>query len=162
MDEQTNEAAGGRPKFLSGTTGLIGGLTALVVAVGGLATATKDMWGGDKDAKANMAQESSSEPMTKSKAPTARPTSYKIIGGEGGTLDKVSGTWVWIDAKGTPYKYEQQSDDGTTTIAVLRGYGENGGDIWLRWPNAGGEGLQSWDEGESWKYPVQVMPNASS
>ena len=85
-------AAGGRPKFLSGTTGLIGGITALVVAVGGLATATKNMWGGDKDAKANTVQQGTSDSTAKSKAPAARPTSYKIIGGEGGTLDKVNGS----------------------------------------------------------------------
>ncbi len=162
MDEQPNEAAGGRPKFLSTTTGLIGGLTALVVAVGGLATATKDMWSGDKDSKAEIVERDSSESAAKSKPTAARPTSYQITGGEGGTLDRVNGTWVWIDAMGSPYRYEQQSDDGTTTIAVLSGYGDNGGDIWLRWPNAGGEGLQSWDEGESWKYPIHLAPKTNS
>ena len=158
MEEQQNESSQGRTGKV---TAWIGGVTALVVALGGLATATKEIWGGDKDAKANTVQQAS-DSTTKSKAPASRPTSYQITGGDGGTLDRVNGTWVWIDAKGTPYKYEQQSDDGTTTVAVLRGYGDDGGDIWLRWPNAGGEGLQSWDQGESWKYPIHVAPKTNS
>ena len=43
MDEQPDDA-GGRPKILNNMTALIGGTTALVVAVAGLMTATKDFW----------------------------------------------------------------------------------------------------------------------
>ena len=56
MEGQQNESSQGRTGKV---TAWIGGVTALVVALGGLATATKEIWGGDKDAKANTVQQGS-------------------------------------------------------------------------------------------------------
>jgi hypothetical protein len=33
---------------------------------------------------------------------------------------------------------------------------EDGKDVWIQWPVAGGEALQSFDGQENWNYPIKV------
>ena len=160
MDEQSNVAAGGRPKFLSSTTGIIGGLTALVVAVGGLATATKDLWRSEPKAQASAPAETGTDETTAvpqdetASTEEGAPTSYTVEGGGGGEIAEIEGKWVWTTANDTRYEYEEESNDGTTIVAVLR-QGPEEADAYLRWPLGGGTALQSFDEKESWGQPVK-------
>lgn len=164
MDEQPNDGAGGRPKFLSGTTGMIGGVTALVVALGGLATATRDLWRSEPKAHLASADEAgvkgSVDRQPAVSQPAQSPDSFTVDGGEGGTLTKIDKTWLWTTADLSRYEYEEYSNDGTTTVAVLRQEPPEN-DFYLRWPNAGGAALQSEDNRKTWGNPIKLTPKKS-
>ena len=161
MDEQPNDT-GGRPKILNNMTALIGGTTALVVAVAGLMTATKDFWKKDPQEQAARSSPPESSPADAGRAQAAvsqlpsRPLSYTVSGGDGGSMDKIDDKWVWTTNKDDRYEYEQVSDDGTTTVAVLKQEPPN--ETWyIRWPNAGGTALQK-TEGKGWDDGVRFTP----
>jgi hypothetical protein len=152
-EEHSNEATDDRPKFFKSMTAWVGGATALIVALGGLATAFGGLLGRDT-AKTNSAQQAVNASDVAPESTEEDPTSYTT--GDGGTLRWVEGMWVWTDKDGTPYRYKEVSNDGVTTVAVLRGGGEDGKDVYLRWPNAGGQALQSFDDRENWNNPVEI------
>jgi hypothetical protein len=158
MDEQSNETRE-RPKFLNNMTAVIGGTTALVVAVAGLVTATKDLWHKDSKAQAAMSdgggsQSSSDKP---SSAKASQIQSYSVEGGEGGTLTKVDDRWLWTTAAGSNYYYDELSNDGTTIVAVLK-QDAPATDFYLRWPSAGGTALQSDDNRATWSSEIKLTP----
>lgn len=148
MDEQQDESPrGGMGKI----TAWIGGVTALVVALGGLVTAVKEFRKEDapvREAKAEVgAIDAKQAAMTSSDPAKSRPTSYTLS--DGGTFKRIDGLWVWTNAEGV-WRYSELDNDGTNTVAVARGRGSEGQDIYVRWPNAGGQGFQSYDEQENW------------
>jgi len=157
MDEQPNDAGGGKPGPLNNMTAWIGGATALVVALGGLATATGNLWPKKESAPTSTEESASSAPSTAQDASASNaaeadegyPSAYNIDGG--GTLSWVEGMWVWTDENGTKNRFTEQSSSDVTTIALLKGGGEGGEDIWLRWPTPGGGQLQkSIDNQANW------------
>lgn len=101
-------------------------------------------------------QETASDADAAADEPAQASETYSVSGGDGGTLSKVDGMWVWTTDDNTPYRYTEVSNDGTTIIAVLKGGGEEGKDVYLRWPNAGGTALQSYDNQDTWVEPVNV------
>jgi hypothetical protein len=165
-DEEPEQPADNTPKIFKSMTGVIGGATAVVVALGGLYTAY------DKFLNKPPAEETApaDDTITPAAAPQNAPPAAAqndrktYTTGDGGTLEWVDGMWVWTDKDGTPYRYKEETNDGTTIVAKLPGGGEHGEDVWLRWPVAGGQALQSFDDQENWNNPVKVTveePEAS-
>ena len=156
-EEQSKQAADDRPKFFKSMTAWIGGVTAVIVALGGLLTAFGGLLGShsrEAIVKSDSEQRVQSDVAPQS-AEEEEPTSYTT--GDGGTLRWVEGLWVWTDKDGVTYPYKEVSNDGVTTVAVFSGGGEDGKDVYLRWPNAGGQALQSFDDRENWNNPVEVV-----
>jgi hypothetical protein len=149
-----------RPRFFSTLNGWIAGLTGLVLAFAGLFTACDKLFR-DEPAGTGAASNGMAAPAAATTASAARRiTSYTT--GDGGTLRRVEGMWVWTDKDGTTYRYQEEINDGVTTIAVLKQGGENGQDVYLRWPNAGGMALQSFDNQANWNQPIEVTPAAAN
>jgi hypothetical protein len=152
MDEEPKDGESRRPGLMNSMTAWVGGATALVVALGGLATATKDLWHRQPAATT----ESSAAPATPdtpdtsgSDAANEEPTAYSVD--DGSTLRWVQGMWVWTDKDGNKYRYTDKGADGANSIAVLQAGGEKGEDVWLRWPTAGGgQASESHDNQETW------------
>ena len=159
MDEQQNESSKGSAGRV---TAWIGGATALVVALGGLVTAVNQFRKNDTAAAQTTRTDASAPGKAASLAdttPAARPTSYVIEGGEGGTLIKIDNKWLWTTQDGGRYEYEQLSDDGTDTVAVLR-QDPPDDTFYLRWHNAGGTAMQR-TEGERWGDELKITPKKS-
>jgi hypothetical protein len=161
-EEQPEEGTDDRPKVFKNMTAWIGGATAVIVALGGLATAYRNFVG-DNRARSQAAAATASAPAAQqddgasaSTAPDEDRSSYKTD--DGGTLRWVEGMWVWTTKDGDKYRYKEVTNDGVTTVAVLKGGGENGNDVYLRWPNAGGQAFQSFDEQANWTEPVALTP----
>ena len=157
-DEPPKDATDERPKIFSNMTAWIGGATALVVALGGLAGAYRNLFPDvSPPAQTAPAPQEVSQPTAASTSDEAQaPTSYTTD--DGGSLKVVDGMWLWTTKDGDKYRYKELSNDGTTTVAVLTGGGENGKDVYLRWPNAGGQAFQSFDDQATWTDPVDVTP----
>ena len=162
MDEQPKDGEGGRPGLFNNMTAWVGGATALVVALGGLATATGNLWpkkqavetpatAGDTSETAVPEEENAGD-----SAQAQDPESYTVEGGDGGTLVKVEGQWVWTGADGARADFDEESNDGTTVVAVVK---QDDGDAYLRWPVNGGTAFQSFDGKKTWTEPVKVTPN---
>ena len=157
MEEQQNESSKGSAGKV---TAWIGGVTALVVAVGGLLTAVKEFRKDDAVAQARTNNDASMKTASlAATAPAARPMSYTIEGGEGGTLVKIDNKWLWTTEAGDRYEYEQLSDDGTDTVAVFR-QDPPADTFYLRWHNAGGTAMQR-TEGERWGDELKITPKKS-
>jgi hypothetical protein len=153
-DDDTNDTTDGRPKVVKNLTAWIGGATALVVAVGGLAGAYRNIFPSEP-AQTQATQNDATVP-DKAAAPAdqdqAAASAYTTD--EGGNVHFIDGMWVWTTKDGDKYRYKEVSNDGTTTVAVLKGGGEKGQDVYLRWPNAGGQAFQSFDDQATWTEPV--------
>lgn len=147
MDESQNEGSQGRHGNL---TTWVGGMTAFVVALGGLVTAVNQFWKDDTPARESKVETTDAKQaaMTPGEPAKSRPTSYTLS--DGGTFKRIDGLWVWQNAEGI-WRYSEIDNDGTTTVAVSKGTGAEGQDIYVRWPNAGGQGFQSYDEQENWR-----------
>ena len=145
-----------RPKLFRNMTAWIGGATAVLVALGGLAGAYRNLFSdAAPQTKAATNAQGLSQPAPASQ--TARvPTSYTTD--DGGTFRLVDGMWVWTTKEGDKYRYSQLSNDGVNSVAVLKGEGENGKDVYVRWPNAGGQALQSFDDQANWTAQVNFTP----
>jgi hypothetical protein len=148
-----------RPRFFSTLNGWVAGLTGLVLAFAGLFTAFDKLF----PDKPSLTAASSNRPVdapAAAVAPVDRPiTSYTTD--EGSTLRRIEGMWVWTDKDANTFRYKEESNDGVTTVAVLKEGGENGKDVYLRWPNAGGMALQSYDDQANWNQPVEIKPAAN-
>ena len=154
-DEQPG---GDEPKAVRRMTAWIGGATAVVIALGGLAGAFQNFhpFGSSPAPTAtDVPAATAAEPSAAAAADT-QPPAYTT--GDGGTVKKVDGLWLWTTAAGDHFRYKPVSDDGTTTVALLPGGGEGGKDVYLRWPNAGGQALQSYDDQATWIEPVEFKP----
>jgi hypothetical protein len=169
MAEEPKEAGEERPKIAKNLTAWIGGATAVVVALGGLAAAVKGIVHDNRSPTQAQAPAPTTEPTAanarqsdqKSEAAPAgrenEPWYYKTS--EGGTLRFEDGLWVEKGADGAiKARYDDESGDGTTTVAKLPGGGENGEDVYLRWPPAGGRAEKSIDRQQTWNdaYTVTV------
>jgi hypothetical protein len=157
-DEQSEEPADGTPKVFKSMTGWIGGLTALVVALGGLYTAYDKLISKPKPPKEDAASaENQVENSAASAQSAAAPSQQKIRNsyttGDGGTLEWVNGMWVWTDGDGNTYRYSEESNDGVTIVGKML---EDGKYVWLQFPIAGGQALQSYDDQNNWKDPIKV------
>jgi hypothetical protein len=148
-------------------TGVIGGATAVVVALGGLYTAY-DKFRNKEPVEETAPADDTLTPAATASAPRDTPAPAAQNGrksyttSDGGTLEWVDGMWVWTDKDGTTYRYTEETNDGTTIVAKLPGGGEDGKDVWLRWPVAGGQALQSFDDQENWNNPVKVTVDESA
>lgn len=156
-EEQANETTDDQPRIFKNVTAWIGGVTGVIVALGGLASAF-GMFTGHNSRQAEVpanAAAPTSEPLAAAtqSAQEDEPISYKTD--DGGTLSSVDGLWVWTTKDGEKYRYKEVSNDSVTTVAVLKGGGEDGADVYLRWPNAGGQAFQSFDDQATWTEPVK-------
>ncbi|MEO8546773.1 MAG: hypothetical protein ABI422_00255 [Sphingomicrobium sp.] len=160
MDEQTPDGSE-PPKFFRNMNAWIGGATGLVIAVTGLYAAIQ-RWP-DKPAEAaapaaNVDDSTADDAAAAEPAVPAENTRTAYTTEDGGTLRWIDGMWVWTTKDGDKYRYKEESNDTITTVAVLKGGGEKGQDVYLRWPNAGGQAFQSFDDQATWTDPVSVTP----
>jgi len=156
-EEQPKDAANDRPKAFQSLTGRIGGVTALLVALGGLVAAYRNLLPASAPAPSSSAAQHEVGPDSGSSITQAQaPASYTT--GDGGALEMVDGMWVWTTKDGDEFRYKEVSNDGITTVAVLKGGGEKGADVYLRWPNAGGQAFQSFDDQATWTDPIKLTP----
>jgi hypothetical protein len=150
-DEQASGTADGTPKIFKSVTGVIGGLTAVVVALGGLYTAY-DKIVPKKEAPSPTGAPAAAASLSQSADQPQQPVRNSYTTGDGGTLEWSGGMWVWTNGEGT-YRYNEISNDGVTVFGKMV---EDGTDVWIQWPVAGGEALQSFDGQENWNYPIKV------
>ena len=156
-EEQPKDAPNDRPKAFQSLTGWIGGVTALVVALGGLVAAYRNLLPASAPApSSSAAQHDVNSESASLVAQAQEPASYTTD--DGGAIQMVDGMWVWSTKDGDKYRYKELSNDGVTTVAVLKAGGENGADVYLRWPNAGGQAFQSFDDQATWTDPVELTP----
>ena len=156
-DDDTDEVTDGRPKIFNNLTAWIGGATAVVVALGGLAGAYRNMFPSEHSQQGDANSEASAaESAPQAEEEQGPVTAYATD--DGGSIRLIDGMWVWTTKEGDVFRYKELSNDGTTTVAVLKGGGENGEDVYLRWPNAGGQAFQSFDEQATWTDPVNLTP----
>jgi len=157
--EQSEEPGDGTPKIFKSMTGWIGGATAVVVALGGLYTAYDQLISKPKRAaeESIRSEDSTSGPAAPGTQSAAALSQEKVRNsyttGDGGTLEWVSGMWVWTDGEGNAYRYSEETNDGVTIVGKML---ENGQYVWLQWPVGGGEALQSFDNQDHWEKPIRV------
>lgn len=166
MDEQTPDSSGDgpaeTPRIFRNMNVWIGGATGVVIALTSLYAAVQ-RWPGkpveavSPAANANDAANSNDSVAVEPAEPAETARSAYTVG-NGGTLRWVDGLWVWTAKDDTQYRYAEESNDEITTVAVFKGGGEDGQDVYLRWPNAGGQAFQSFDGQTSWVDPVAVTP----
>ena len=148
-----------RPRVFSTVNGWIAGLTGLILALAALFTAWDKLFP-DKPSPTAASSNRAVDAPAVAVTPGDRPiTSYTT--GDGGTFRLIEGMWVWTDKDANTYRYKEKSNDGVTTVAVLENGSENGKDVYLRWPNAGGFALQSYDNQANWNQPVEIKPAAN-
>ena len=156
-DNETEEVTDERPKIFKNLTAWIGGATAVVVALGGLAGAYRNVFPGHSAQQVDANGEARA-PDSHSQTEHEQSAIAAYTTDDGGSIRLIDGMWVWTTKDGDKFRYKEVSNDGTTAVAVLKGGGENGQDVYLRWPNAGGQALQSFDEQASWTDPVNLAP----
>jgi hypothetical protein len=163
--EQDPEGVGAKPKFLSGVNGVIAGITGLVIALGGLATAYKTMTSDKPPAQqASTEQAAVSRPAASAKEqPADRPTLYKgdlyadgAFNGGSMRLEQVGEKWVLAEGE-NKYEYDEiASRDKSQIVAFSADYGST-----LRWPVKGGVVEESdKDRRDAWKNYAKVDPLA--
>jgi hypothetical protein len=157
-DEQPEEQADGTPKLFKSMTGVIGGATAVVVALGGLYTAyDKFMSKPKQEAEAVSPEDQDGNAAADAPQPVGaespQETRNSYETGDGGTLEWVNGMWVWTDGEDNTYRYSEESNDGVTIVGKML---EDGKYVWLQFPVAGGQALQSYDDQSNWKDPIKV------
>ena len=160
-DDETEEAADGGPKVFKNLTAWIGGATAVVVALGGLAGAYRNIFPHEQ-AQAEDANSGQASAPSASQTDESQDAATAYTTDDGGTVRLIDGMWVWTTKDGEKYRYKELSNDGTTIVAVLKGGGDKGQDVYLRWPNAGGQAFQSFDEQASWSDPVEFTADNQS
>lgn len=166
MEEQSKEPpqqdSDSSPKLFGKMNGTIAAITGLVVAIGGLATATKGIWGGtgssDTQAVASQVKSSGDEAAPDAEEDLSEEDPGFYDTDEDGSLRFLDGLWVETARDGTKLRYEEISNDGAMTVAVDRGGGEEGEDVYLRWPNQGGQAQKSWDRQANWSDVFNVYP----
>ena len=159
-----SEPTDAKPKIFQNINGVIAGVTGLVIALGGLAAATKSMWdkdpeptevrGAEKLADASQQTGQAAANQAVETAPAEAPTNddpWNFTTDNGGTLRWVNGFWVEVDQAGTTVRYGHFEADARENVAMRAGAGPNGEDVYLRWPKAGGRAQRSMDVQESWR-----------
>ena len=172
MDQEPQDAPPpaddvGKPKFFQNINGVIAGITGLVIALGGLAATWDRMFkpkeeqqeivAGAEQSNAEAAPEATEAEAADEEAGT--PSAYTYNADNGGTLKWANGLWIEADANGNVLgRYDPTDDDGVNTTAKLPGGGENGEDVYLRWPNAGGQAQKSEDRQAHWEDAYWLTP----
>jgi len=162
-DERPDESEDGTPKIFKSMTGVIGGATAVVVALGGLYTAYDKFLAKPKppSEEAAPAEDQVDDQVDDNAAsapqPAADSSQQKVRNsyttGDDGTLEWVNGMWAWTDGDGNTYRYSEESNDGVTIVGKML---QDGKYVWLQFPVAGGQALQSYDDQNNWKDPIKV------
>lgn len=169
------EPSGDKPKLFQSVNGVIAGVTGLVVALGGLAAATKDLWSKSEEeppaltARNNSgAEEAQPQAVAASaeKKAAVRPTAYKgklynkeseAYDGATVLLTKEGARWV-LTAGDQDWEYDEiVSNDPSLVIAKSTGYASK-----IRWPVDGGLLKESTSEIDDWEYYADIKPVASS
>ena len=159
-DEPQATSGDSRPKFLSGVTGIVGGLTALVVATAGLLTAYKGLGPSEaKPEKAEQQVETAADvpppPQTEAEAQANLPTSYAgTWKGNDVTLEWQNGLWVETtdqgDSPAVVLKYEQLARTDRMTNVINRD-----DNLYVRWPTSGGA-VEKSEDGINWSHYYDV------
>lgn len=158
-DEPQATSGDSRPKFLSGVTGVVGGLTALVVAVAGLLTAYKGLGpSASKPEKSEQQVEAAANvppPQTEAQAQANLPTSYTgTWEGNAVTLAWQNGLWVETTDQGDQpavvLKYEQLARTDRMTNVINRD-----DNLYVRWPTGGGA-VEKSEDGINWSHYYDV------
>ena len=165
MDEQPNEHGEGGPKFFKSVNGWIAGATGLVVALGGLTAAYRELVHKDPVAAQTVANtavsnDSSADQQATSTQASDDPWGYTTD--NGGSLRYKGGYWLETDADGTEARYTPQSVENGITFARNSGGGADGGDVDLRWPTAGGQAEKSTDKQVTWNDAYVVAPESGA
>lgn len=165
MDQEPTPAGtSGKAGAFQKINGVIAGLTGLVIAVGGLAAATKGVvW--DKEDKAAeeqsvVAQPVEPAPVPKDEEPAPQTTLYKgdlyndgdFTGGSV-QLEKTGDTWT-LTAGNDAYSYDELATNDKSHILAVSGSST------LRWPVKGGVVEESEeDRRDEWKTYARVDPS---
>lgn len=171
-----SEPTDGKPRIFQNINGVIAGVTGLVIAVGGLAAATKDLWS-SKEAEQPVetasttsgAEPAQSQSLTSTgtKPPVARPAAYKgkLYNAETGAYDgatvlltKEGARWV-LTAGDTDWEYDEiVSPDQAVILAKSTEYTSK-----MRWPVEGGVMKESTTSGtDDWEYYADIRPVSAS
>ncbi len=165
----------GQPKFFKSAHGMIAGATALVIALGGLATTWDKIFGDDKPATEKQAAASTAAP---AEAPAETPSAAeaetpaqsnerpKIYTGElfadgkfeGGAMSLRHDGENWILIADQRYVYEPLASSNEDQ---LRAYNADYAS-YLRWPVDGGEVEESTNNKVSWSRYARVTASEPS
>ena len=164
MTDEPQATGDSRPKFLSGVTGIVGGLTALVVATAGLLTAYKGLGPSEKPVKDEQQVETAVDvapPQTEAQAQANLPTSYSgTWKGWDVTLEWQNGLWVETTDQGDDPEvvtnYEQLARTDLMTNVINRA-----DNLYVRWPTAGGGQVEKSTDGINWS-PYYMVDKANS
>ena len=157
MDEQQppKQDADGSPKFFKNINGWIAGVTGLVIALAGLATAYKQLFPQEKaEAATAAAPAKAAQPAAATSAATApdagAPTVYE---GDGVKLEWTGDEWL-LTGKDGEYHYEDMySPDETRVLAF-----DKTNSAYLRWPIKGGMSEEGSADKQSWKNYLNLDP----
>lgn len=153
------EAAPEKRNLLSGATGWVGGLTALVIAFTGLLKACDEFLPAEEAKAPAEVAAAADTGGTDAAAPDAAgeaeaPALYE---GDGIKLEWTEDKWTLTDQQGT-YDYEEMVDPvGQHLMAFNKAE-----DSYLRWPEPGGQLEESLDDKASWAAVGTVEPAAAS
>ncbi len=180
MDQESVQASsepnGEKPKFFQNINGVIAGVTGLVIALGGLAAATKDLWSSKEvdqpvqTASTNSgAEQAQAQSLTSSatKPPVVRPTAYKgklynkdseAYDGATVLLTKDGARWV-LTTGDTDWNYDEiVSPDQAVIVAKSTEYTSK-----MRWPVEGGVMKETTTSGaDDWEYYADIKPVSAS
>jgi hypothetical protein len=173
-NEQPSESSGEQPKFFKGMNGLIAGATALLIALGGLAT-TWDKIFGDKPGEEQPAATAPAEPeklsseaspATGAQAPSQSNARPKVYTGdlyadgkfEGGAMSLKHDGENWILTADQRYVYlPLASSDKDKIRAYNADYASH-----LRWPVNGGEVEEKLGDKPGWDPYAKVTASEPS
>jgi hypothetical protein len=158
--EQQSESSDGPQKFFKSMNGMIAGATALLIALGGLATTWDKIFGGKPAAQAAASTEAPAkggQPQAAADVPVQPAADLPLLyEGDDVKLEFADDKWVLTDADGT-YDYEELlSPDEDRVLAYSKPY-----DSYLRWPVKGGWAEESTDDKQSWKRYAELYPPES-
>ena len=154
--EQPNQDADGSPKIFKNINGWIAGITGLVVALGGLATAYKQLFPERKTEAATSAAALAEGTQRAAAADIAAkpdedlPLLYE---GDDVKLEFVGDQWVLTDKDGEYHYEDMYSPDETRVLAF-----DKQNNAYLRWPIKGGMSEEGSADKQSWTNYVDLYP----
>ena len=169
-----SESTDAKPKIFQNINGVIAGITGLVIALGGLAAATKSIWDKEPEQAVDTAQgQAQAQPQvqlaatTADKTPATASTAYKgklynaatdAYDGAPVVLVKDGQRWV-LTASDVDYPYDEIiTSDKSVVVAKSTEYASK-----LRWPIEGGLLKESTSSGtDDWQYYADIKPLASN
>ena len=154
-DPAAPPAGDGKPKFLTGTSGIVAGITSLVVAVTGLLAACDKLFPAEQQptvAAAGAAADG--KPAAPPPAAEAEVETHLVYAGDDLKLEWGDPSkWTFTDSEGS-YVYEEMLGDSEhQVIAYNKEY-----DSYLRWPVSGGALEESTDDRRTWTTLGRLYP----